>query len=231
MRPRLGLTTSIERIESLRRHVEMADLEPVALPCIEVTPADRRVLVSARRLAETCDWLVVTSSRTIDILWPGGGMPPVPTATVGETTAAAVESAGGKATLVGDGRARDLVNTLAGLVEGASVYFPHGASADVTHLRQLEAVAGGLETTAVYETKPVPPTDQDVDAVAFGSPSAVAGWFEARDVEGLVVAAIGPTTALALEERGVGDLIVPERPSFPDLAFLLAAYLRQRSVI
>ena len=65
-----------------------------------------------------------------------------------------------------------------------------------------------------YTAVPIGPGPDPVDGAVFGSPSAVAGWLSARTLDELaVVAAMGPTTAAALEHAGRPADIVPVPPS------------------
>lgn len=220
----IGITTTPDRASDLADIVVARGCQPVLLPCIEVVAHPEDVLDRATDMAENADWLIITSPRTISTLWPEGHMPDVPVAAVGGRTAETVEAAGGTVAVVGDGGAEEL---LAGLSEdwsGVAIFFPHGAAADSTNFEGTQVVA-----MAVYDTRPIPPGDAQVDAAVFGSPSAVAGWVMSRDLDDIVLAAIGPTTAEALAERGHLPHIVPDQPGYEVLIDLVAAYLSDRS--
>lgn len=228
---RVGITTAADRSSLLADHARTHGLEPVLLPCIEVTPADDAVLHDARALASGADWLAVTSPRAVRAVWPRGGMPPTPVAAVGPSTAASVEEAGGTVALVGEAGAGALVARLAEMAGGASVFFPHAAGAAPSTVAALEKAGAEVKAVAVYETRPVAPGPDPVDAVAFGSPSAVRGWLISRHLEDLVLGAIGETTARALADAGKAPQVVPPRPGFEDLMAHLADHLRQRSPV
>jgi uroporphyrinogen-III synthase len=95
----------------------------------------------------------------------------------------------------------------------------------------LEKAAAGMSTWEVYATKPVPPALDPVDAAAFGSPSAVEGWFQARGLQEIVVAAIGGTTGAALYQRGHHADVVPERPDYAELLERLCTRMRARNQV
>lgn len=228
---RVAITTAADRSSLFADHARNHGLEPVLLPCIEVTPADDAVLHDAGALASDADWLVVTSPRAVRAVWPRGGMPPPPVAAVGPSTAASVEEAGGTVGLVGDAGVEALVARLAERAGGASVFFPHATGAAPSTVSALEKAGVEVKAVAVYETRLIAPGPDPVDAVAFGSPSAVRGWLISRHLQDLVLAAIGETTARALADAGRSPQVVPRRPDFEELMAHLADYLRQRSPV
>lgn len=230
-RPRLALTSTPERSAALESIAVGAGLEPVSLPCIECVPADATTIDMARDRAARCDWLVLSSSRTVTTLWPDGGMPDVPVVAVGPATAGAVRSAGGNPSLVGDAGSEELFGRMSGVIAGRSVFFPHAATADLSRLDTLETAGATIDTLAVYDVEPLAPGDDAVDAVAFGSPSAVAGWLLSRTLDRLVIGAIGETTAHSLEARGRVPDVIPDHPSFEELIGLIGAGLRDRSTV
>lgn len=228
---RVAITTAAERASPLSDIARSHGLEPVSLPCIEVLPAPEDHLFGARSQAAEADWLVVTSSRAIDTLWPGGGMPDVPVAAVGSSTAEVAARAGGRVAVVGDGGAEDLVEELVGQVAGKSVFFPHASGADRSTLDRLGEAGAEVAASPVYETRPLGPGADPVDAAIFGSPSAVSGWCRSRTLGDLVLAVIGETTRAALVEQGHHPDVVPPRPDFELLISLLAAHLAERSPV
>lgn len=229
--PRIALTTTRDRAVHLAPLCEEHGLEPVQLPCIEFVPVDEDDLDSTRRGIGGADWLVVTSSRAISALWPDGGMPDVAVAAVGPATAQAVRDAGGRPVLVGDGGAGELTDLLAGRLSGASVAFPHAEGAGTGTIEALESAGASVEAWAVYEIHPVPPGADPVDAVVFGSPTAVRGWLLSRGLRELVVGAIGETTAGALAEFSVTADVESPHPSFERLITGMAEHLRDRSAV
>lgn len=226
--PRVALTTTTDRASGLFSVALAHGLRPISLPCIEVTTASESILGQARLEIARSDWLVVTSARTVEILWPEGNLPAVEVAAVGRQTATAVARAGGKVSLVGDSGAAELVVSLAGRVAGRYVHFPHGRGANLSNVNALQDAGAMVSTLEVYATTPVPPNSEPVDAAAFGSPSAVEGWFKSRDLEGIVVAAIGGSTSAALADRGHPADIVPDRPDYVELLELLSIRMKER---
>jgi uroporphyrinogen-III synthase len=227
---RVAITT--DRFESAGRPFRRFGLEPVALPCIRIEPADATVLARARRAAAVCDLLVITSVRTVDLLWPEA-MPPSPVAAVGERTAAAVTARGGRVVVAGRAGLDDVIDRLDTLLESAGVVFPHAGGswsnpakspALRTAVEALRARAASLTEFEIYRTTSLPPAADAVAAVAFSSPSAVAGWHLSRSFDGLVIGVIGSTTRLAVSVHREPEVVAP-RPSHDALARAMASYL------
>lgn len=217
----MAVTTSRDRAPEAAACFAAAGLTPVVLPCIRIVPADD--VGSLRRAAEEADLLVLTSRRPLEILWPEGRMPPVPVAAVGPATARQAERWGARVVTVGRGGGADLV------IDGRwkAVVYPHAEGTDREVIRRLEAMAERLVAEPVYRTEPVPPAAYPVEAVAFASPSAVEGWTSGRSLDGLVVGAIGATTAAAVETFGRRPDVVPALPGYRALAEELAAHIEE----
>jgi len=226
---RIALTSTPDRARALEPLVREGGLQPVPLPCIEVILAPESVLQSTREAAASCDLLVVTSARVVEALWPAGDMPAMNVVAVGAVTAAAARDAGGSVTFVGSGGGADLVAELGDSVRDRDVLLPHAAGADPATIETLRNSGARVSAQPIYETRPVAPDLDDVDAVVFGSPTAVEGWHLSRTLDDLVVGAIGHTTAEALGHWGAAPHVVPETPSFHRLVELVAGELADRS--
>lgn len=210
MTSRVGVTTAADgagrQVEALAR----VGLEGVALPCVEVVICGH--LEEIRRAVSSAELAVVTSPRTVRILWPKGGMPPIPVAAVGPRTAEAVGAAGGTVAIIGRGGAADLAARLAGTVGGVDVVFPRARAADPETETKLREAGAQVQAFVVYETIPVPPPPDPVELALFGSPSAVEGWVMSRSLHDITPVAMGATTAAAIKARGVIDPVVAEKP-------------------
>ncbi|MEX0825840.1 MAG: uroporphyrinogen-III synthase [Acidimicrobiia bacterium] len=227
MTVRVAVTTTAGRAaDRIIALSEGCGLVPVLLPCIRVEPAADGVLDELRAAAESADWIVVTSPRAVEIVWPEAAMPSRPaTAAVGATTADAVRRAGGAVALSGSGGAASLRELLDGRVGGTAAVFPHARGADGTMARWLAQHCSHLVAAAVYATESLAPAGDPVDAVIFGSPSAVAGWRKSRGLSGIVVAAMGPTTAAYLESVGRPPDVVPGSPGAAAIVEAVAAHV------
>jgi uroporphyrinogen-III synthase len=217
---RVAVTTAPDRAGAVTEVLEAAGLRAVLLPCIQVEAMSEEHIEPIRRRAVAADALILTSPRTVSILWPAGSMPRVPAFCVGPATAQAVERAGGVVGYVGRGGAADLAEDAP--LDGLRVVFPHSAGTDLRVVDRIRSRVAGLEHTVVYHTRPRPPSHEPVDAVLFGSPSAVEGWLMGRSLDGIVVAAIGATTARHLTERGHRPHVTADPPDYREAARLLA---------
>lgn len=151
-------------------------------------------------------------------------MPGVDTAAVGPSTAEAVVKAGGRVSLTGDAGLARLVELAAQRLDDGRVVIAHAAGSDPVGLARLRRSTPNLEEREVYRSVPVAPDAVVVDAVAFASPSAVDGWHLTRDLEDVVVGAIGATTANAVARHHVPDVIASS-PSYPALAEAIATFM------
>lgn len=217
---RVAVTTAQDTARRVGEALVAHDLAPVYLPCISISPSLPPVLERLRADAAAADLIVLTSARAVRVTWPDGHMPDTPVAAVGPGTAEAVRRAGGTVAHVGSAGAASLLDELD--VAGATVVFPHARAADPATATGLEERGARVVAGAAYDTIPIAPADDMVDAALFGSPSAVAGWMLRRHLEGLVVAAMGDTTATALRARGADRPVVPAHPGFAAAARALA---------
>jgi uroporphyrinogen-III synthase len=191
-------------------------------------PEDARPLAEAARSLEAYDWVAFTSRRAVQALAshagpPVGGRPRI--AAVGDATAAALAKEGWPADVVASGEgARALAEAMDAdaPVKGRRILFPASSLARPTLEDALRAKGAEVDRVEAYRTCTVPPDAarvradlaSGVDVVTFASPSAVQALEEAlggdlRAAMGSTsVAAIGRTTAGALEERGVRDVAI-----------------------
>lgn len=216
---RLGVTTTPDRFPVWADAFATVGFEAVALPCIEIEDLGRGA--AARSAGRRADLVVVTSARTINVVWPGEAMAGLEVASVGPATAAAARAAGARVVHEGRGGADQLADDLTGQLRERCVAYLHAEVADPAISDKLRAAAGAFEAVAVYRTRSIPPRRDPVDAVVFGSPSAVDGWASARRFPALV-GAIGPTTEAAAHARGRQIVITPTEPGIDALARALA---------
>ncbi len=200
-------------------------LQPVGLPCVRIQVASDAELARARAAVEEADLLVLTSSRSLDVLWPAGGIPPAPIATLGPAAAARAEERGGRVVHAGTGDPADFTTYLGRRAAGKRVAYPHSDDADPRVAVALADAATELVAVTVYGWIPVAPPPDPVEAAVFETPLAVEGWVQARDFSQVVTAAIGPSTAAALRRHGKAPDILTRRPRFGMLAETLASAL------
>ena len=223
---RVAVTTSIDAWERPAVELRRVGLEPVGLPCIrveEVPGAGER----ARLAIAEADLVVVTSTRSLDLVWGNGTLPDIDFAAVGSTTAQAIKRKGGRVVGVGNGGASALVRLIEGELQDRRVLYLHARGSDPAAIARLAAGAGTLVDVELYRSVPMGPGDEPVKAATFASPSAVVGWLQTRTLNDLILAAIGPTTAGELTRVGRPPEVIAPDPSFASLADSLAAYLEE----
>jgi len=224
---RLGLTTTPERIRTLTPETRKLGFDPVSLPCIRIDAVAGGV-DNVAAAAPGADAIVITSQRSAEML--GGAINPgVPVIAVGPETATAVERAGGTVGLVGSGGVRRLAHDAGQVLVGKNVVLVGASNTIRQSAAALEMAGCSVTAIELYTTVPIAPGSDTVDAVAFGSPTAVTGWLISRNLSELTVAAIGQTTADSLRGHGIEPDAVPDRPGFITMIQQLAALRLERS--
>lgn len=222
---RVAITTTAESFQRVAPEFARVGLEPVSLPCIRIEECDRGEIDRLRAAAAEADLIVLTSRRTVDILWPNRDMPATPVAAVGSATSHAAADAGGNLVSVGSGGGASLVELLSPRLVGATVVYPHAHRADPALAEDLRMQATMLIEGSVYDTVPIAPGDDPVDVVTFASPSAVEGWTMTRTLDPVVLS-IGPTTTAALDRLGRSPDLIADDPTFTALAMAIARHQR-----
>lgn len=225
----VGVTSPADGFVRYEIALKSHGLSAVRTPTVKIVPAEDGILDQLRLAAERADVLFVTSERTIRFLWPDGSMPPVPVAAVGATTARAVRDAGGHVSRVGIAGSAALLDDITQLVDGKKVVYPRASGAHPMAITRLSLVAESVVSEIVYSAVPVAPPSDPVDAVTFASPSAVQGWLLSRNLTGIAVAAIGPTTAAALRDHGSAPDAVASVPSAAALATAISEFIQGRT--
>jgi len=210
----VAITTTVDRAEALAAEFELRGMRPVVLPCVAVQIAPPIRLSKARNSLDGADTLLLSSPRSLSIMWPNGSLPDLPVVAVGPATATAAHRSGLTVEVVGTGGLADVVDSL----QGRRVFFPRAESTPEAPLRRLADVAASLEAPVVYRTVPRAPEDEPVDAVAFTSPTAVEGWLMTRTLDDVAVGVIGETTAAAVRAHRIEPDVTPARPGFALLA-------------
>ena len=235
--------------ERLRTLLEVAGAEVLVWPTSEYPPPrDPRPLEAARARLDGFDWVVFTSARALAAVGEGaepppGSPPPTPTprvAVVGPATARAAAEAGWTVAVEGRGPgARGLAGQVAATfpLAGARVLFPAASGAAPTVEEEFTGLGARVTRVEAYRTVATPPPAArvradlaaGVDAVTFASPSAVEavdralGGEMAGGLAGLAVVCIGPTTAAALERRGISDVRVAATATLEAMAEAVVA--------
>jgi len=95
---------------------------------------------------------------------------------------------------------------------------------------KLKGAGIAVEELVVYETRETPvEMEAKYDGVLFFSPSAVSSYFSMNEPgEGVVMFAIGNTTAEALKQRAKNKVVVSDVPVKEQVLRLAIAYLKQQ---
>lgn len=204
-----------------------------------VPPADPGPLLEALNRLEDFDWISFSSPRAVAAVLERVPEPPegLRVAVVGPSTADAVREGGWPVHRVpGEGSGAGLVEAFrkAGDGAGARVFFPASARARRVIPEGLEALGARVHEVTAYRLANLPVDGEaclaamdagEVRAVAFASPSALEGLRKGvgdgafgRMARELPAAAMGATTAGALEGRGWKRIVIASHPTLDALA-------------
>ncbi|MEO6826698.1 MAG: uroporphyrinogen-III synthase [Microbacteriaceae bacterium] len=206
---------------------------PVVAPMINFAPTDDPAALQhalAALAAGEFDWMTVTSATTVDVLsaWQASVPSTTRIAAVGETTAAALTTAGYHVDLVPseDNSARGLLEEWAEATQGVvplRVLTLRSAIAKPLLTNGLAEMGHAVSSVVAYRTVGVPVNPAVVDDVAagrFGAILVTSGSVAAqvRDQFGdvpaaTVIACIGPRTATDARAVGLHVDVISERSS------------------
>ena len=97
---RVAVTTTTDAFGSVAPLFHAAMLDPVEAACIAIRPEAPDILASVRAMAEDIGTVLISSARSIEILW-GSSVPPLSFITVGPASTHAIRAAGGQVVLEG----------------------------------------------------------------------------------------------------------------------------------
>lgn len=228
---RIVVTRAREQAAELADAIRARGGEALVFPSIRIIEPERPELLraAANRLPEY-DWVVFTSINGVHSFWAaledgGGGAHSfrgIRVAAVGPATAAALGHRGVATDLiprryVGEGLLQAMLErglAAPGSPAGTRVLLPVARDARSVLERGLRAAGAQVDRVEAYRTVPDFEGGRElreqlatgmIDAITFTSPSTVTSFVAAvgRDVEGCVVATIGPITAAAARQEGV----------------------------
>jgi uroporphyrinogen-III synthase len=243
---RVLVTRTRERAQGLVDALHDSGAEAVVVPLIATqpiaSPSEIAEAAAALQAAPDRRWAVFTSATAVRLVsgasgaWlSGAGRAGVRLGAVGESTAAAIAAAGGRADVVAaDPDSSGLASALetAG-VRGATVWFPSAEAAAATLAERLRAAGATVHVQPVYRT--VMPADAPrrlavaldagVDAITLTSGSTARHLLRAlggRELApGTVIACIGEQTAEAAHAAGLAATITAEGASVAGLVAAL----------
>lgn len=253
-RPMGGLTVLVTRARgdnsATRSRLEAMGANVIEMPTIAVLPAEDAVpLDDALRNLGTYDWIVFASRNAVRAVYDRLEMLGLTPAThariasIGPSTGAELMRRGASvACSPPAATAASLVRSLAGMgLAGARVLLPSGDLARPELSDGLRAAGAIVDCVPAYRT--VQPLEERresleafrrgaIDIVALASPSAAVNLVamlgaDARYLQYLQLACIGPTTAAAVRELGFEPAAIAERHTIDGLIDAIAG-LRRR---
>lgn len=229
--------------DSVAAAVRASGGRPVIAPLINFAAAEdteRLAAALAQLEAGAYDWLVVTSSTTVDVLLSQQVRVPAATriAAVGETTASSLGFAGYVVDFVpDDNSARGLVKEWPVSDIRGRVLIPQAQIAEPTLVRGLNDLGFEVEFVTAYRTVGVPADPEVVERVARGEIGAilVTSGSIARQVaeqfaplpESTIVVCIGPRTAFDARAAGLTVHAIAEERSASSMIQALMEYLAE----
>jgi uroporphyrinogen III methyltransferase/synthase len=251
---RIVVTRSREQAGELVEMLEERGAEAIQAPTIRIAPPDdSEALDRAAAGAAGYDWIVFTSANAVEAflgrLQQRGDireLKGVRVCAIGPSTAQRIARFGLRADLTPDeSRAEGVFEALqaAGPLSGRRVLLPRAdiarevlpdqlrdAGADVIEVIAYRTVLATAERDSDYDIYRML-LERQIDAVTFTSASTVRnfarmlGEEQAADLlNTTVVAAIGPVTAEAAQQLGIGVTVVPKKYTIPDLVDALVEH-------
>lgn len=218
------VTRAADQAEGMVEDLAERGALPLLVPCIATVAVESQALLDAVTHIARYDWIVLTSTNAVRFLFdrlPVAKLSPhTRIAVVGAATAEAVRAAGARVDAMPAEFTGMAMAAAMGDLARKRVLLPRSRRGRRATVQALRDQGAHVDDVATYDTVPVPPTqamlteiNAGVDAVTFTSPSTVDGFFsgdEPVNLDGAVIVAIGPTTAQALEERGLAVQVQPE---------------------
>ena len=236
-RKRIVITRAALQSSELVEKLSAAGAIPILLPLISFAPPeDSKPLDTALLAWRTFDWVMFTSAFAVQALQARAarlgrnlarGAPPPAIAVVGPATRDKAAQAG--FTVAHTAQTHEgvaLADELGKELRGKKVLLPRSDRANPDLPSALAKNGAKVTEVVAYRTLRVADADQErlarvvrgeVEAILFFSPSAVQSFVEACGKKQLgvlqgrvAIAAIGPVTARALRDAGVGQILVAE---------------------
>ena len=250
---RIVVTRSTEQAGDLIRLLEDLGAETISMPTIRIAPVeDPAELDAACDEADAFDWIVFTSVNGVEHFMSHflarrdiRDLKGVRICAVGPATAAQVGRYAMRVELTPpEYRADAIVDALGahGGVDGMRFLLPRAEIAREVLVDELRRAGGDVRDVAAYRTLGAEAggpdvyrmlLDRQIDAVTFTSASTVRhfarliGEEQAADLlSGTTVAAIGPVTAEAAQQLGIGTVVVPEQYTVPALVGALVEHFK-----
>jgi uroporphyrinogen-III synthase len=249
------VTRDPEQAVSTIAEIEKRGGTTVLFPTIRIVPVqDRAEAENAVANINRYDWMVFTSTNTIECFGelsalPASDSPGWKVAAIGDKTAAALKNRGIGVDLVPEVfSAAGLLDAFGGLgVEGKRFLQPCSRIARRELPDGLRELGAFVDQVVVYDTVPNNNLDADmirtgigrgtIDCLTFFSPSAFVYFADIVGSDtvtllkdrGTPVAVIGPTTARAVRDSGIANIILPQTGNEKNLVEEIAAFLGEKN--
>ena len=228
---RVVVTRAAEQAGELVALLEGVGATAVVVPLVEIVSEPTAVDVLAALNPAEFDWLVVTSPNGARAYLAMHSSAPLNVAAVGATTAAALGAGGLNVTLVPGDQSAD--GLLAVFPSGnGRVLLVQAVDAQPTMAAGLRRSGWNVTGISPYRSAPAHLTAgqqlaaMSADAVLFTSGSAARAWVGVfGQTTPPIVVAIGPQTALAVEQAGLKVSLVAADHSLPGLVAALGSHL------
>lgn len=228
---RVVVTRAAEQAGELVALLERVGATAVVVPLVEIVRESAAVDALAALNPAEFDWLVVTSPNGARAYLAMHRSAPLNVAAVGATTAAALGAGGLNVTLVPGDQSAD--GLLAVFPSGnGRVLLVQAVDAQPTMAAGLRRSGWNVTGISPYRSAPAHLTAgqqlaaMSADAVLFTSGSAARAWVGVfGQTTPPIVVAIGPQTALAVEQAGLKVSLVAADHSLPGLVAALGSHL------
>ncbi len=203
---KIALTQSEGRLAGLADALTSCGHEVICQPLIRTQPLTSEEVRGRAEKLLSYDWLLFTSPNAVEA-WHALGLPfrniHPNVGVVGEKTARAVYSFGGKVSLTGEPQnAEGLADAFLRQEVRGSAGLPQGNRSLKTLQERLEAHGVQTSSVTIYETATCPwRIEQEVDAVVLASPSAAEALPE-KVGKRVKLISLGPSTSEAIVLRG-----------------------------
>lgn len=228
---RVVVTRAAEQAGDLVALLERVGATAVVVPLVQIVRESAAVDALAALNPAEFDWLVVTSPNGARAYLAMHSSAPLNVAAVGATTAAALGAGGLNVTLVPGDQSAD--GLLAVFPSGnGRVLLVQAVDAQPTMAAGLRRSGWNVTGISPYRSAPAHLTAgqqlaaMSADAVLFTSGSAARAWVGVfGQTTPPIVVAIGPQTALAVEQAGLKVSLVAADHSLPGLVAALGSHL------
>ncbi|MGH9421340.1 MAG: uroporphyrinogen-III C-methyltransferase, partial [Thermoanaerobaculia bacterium] len=211
---RIVVTRAREQSSELKRLFEESGATVIQFPTIEIAPPESYESLD-RAIDERFDWLVFTSVNGVTAffarLFAKGkdvrSLSGARIACVGDTTAAALRGRGIAPDLVPEKfMSSALIPHFDADLHGVRIAVIRAAEGRDEFIDEMRGRGADVHLAVAYRTVPVAANADelhDIDVVTFTSASTVDNFFTAHtDIDGALLASIGPTTSDALRKHG-----------------------------